>query len=158
MKQVHLSSVALLLAVTTSAWAAVEPYPEAVQGQDMSTKRRAQVIAELHEAIRLGQMYDFPMMYAQTQLLANAGERAGAVAVSRGDQRQLRAQVSAGATEANRLGLLTSGEGDTPVATAEQEALIAAAGEQAASHVQEAARQVTVAQPAEAVDSWTESR
>jgi hypothetical protein len=153
MKQVHLSSVALLLAVTTSAWAGVEPYPEAVQGQDLSTRTRAQVIAELHEAIRLGQMYDFPMMYAQTQLLASAGERAGDVAASRGDQRQLRAKVSAEATEANRLGLLTSGEGDTPVATAEQEALIAAAGERATSHVK-VARQV----PAEAVDAWTESR
>jgi hypothetical protein len=157
MKQVHLSSVALLLAVTTSAWAGVEPYPEAVQGQDMSSMTRAQVITELHEAIRLGQMYDYPMMYAQAQMLANAGEQAGGAVVSRGDQRQLRAKVSAEAAEANRLGLLSSGEGKAPVATAAQEGLIAAAGERAASHVQ-LTRQVTVARPGEAVDAWTESR
>lgn len=157
MKQVHSSSVALLLAVTTSAWAGVEPYPEAVQGQHMSSMTRAQVITELHEAIRLGQMYDYPMMYAQTQKLANAGEQAGGAVVSRGDQRQLRAKISAEAAEANRLGLLSSGEGDTPVATAAQEDLIAAAGERAASHVQ-VTRQVTVAQPGEAVDARTRLR
>jgi hypothetical protein len=43
-----------------------------------------------------------------------------------------RAQVKAELREATRLGLVTVGEGDIPVATAEQERLIAKAGHDAA--------------------------
>ena len=65
MKKVHISTVAAMLAITTSAWAAgIEPYPESALGQDASTKTRSEVITELHEALRLGQIEigegDFP--------------------------------------------------------------------------------------------------
>lgn len=136
----------LLLAVSATAWAGVEPYPEAVIGPSVSTKTRAEVVAELHEAIRAGQMYDFPKMFADTRAYAESGSvaAAGASSVTQdgdtvvvwGDARVVRARISAETQEANRLGLLAFGEGDPPIATAEQEALIAAAGRRAVSQLQ----------------------
>lgn len=127
MKRVHLSGVALVLAVTTSAWAGVEPYPAAVQVEEVSTKTRAEVIAELHEAQRLGLMTsvdgDFPS--------ARFSQESGDTVIVWGDARALRVKIHAETIEANRLGLISVGEGNPPVATAEQEELIAAAGRRA---------------------------
>lgn len=129
MKKVHISTVAAMLAITTSAWAAgIEPYPESALGQDASTKTRSEVITELHEALRLGQIEigegDFP----NTRLDAQTGDTATAP----GDAGRSQARMRAETIEAGRLGLLSSGEGDPPIATAEQEESIAAAGRLAA--------------------------
>ncbi len=135
-----------LLLASAAAWAGVEPYPEAVIGENVSTKTRAEVVAELHEAIRSGKMYDFPMMYADSQVFVEARSRTASSAqaggqssaasaddtiVVWGDASVLRAKIRAETEEANRLGLLGFGEGDPPIATAEQEELIAAAGRRA---------------------------
>jgi hypothetical protein len=152
MRRVQIVGVAFLLAASTRAWAGVEPYPAAVQAQPVSTMTRAQVIAELHEAQRLGLIVngegDFPVMTPlQIQMVANAGSQAadpGQVAqasalanpedavVVWGDPRVLRAKIRAETIEANRLGLIGVGEGNPPVATAAQEELIASAGRRAA--------------------------
>jgi hypothetical protein len=120
-------------------------------GEGLSTLTRAQVKAELREAIRLGLIVngerDFPTITAaQGRMIAAAGERAaghdgvaqgdvigdpGDVVVVWGDPRVLRVKIQAEASEANRLGLLSFGEGDPPIATAEQERQIAAAGRRA---------------------------
>ena len=155
MTTVQICSTAVLLAVSAGAWAGtwdgIEPYPSAVQGEDVSTKTRAQVIAELHEAMRLGLIVngerDFPVMTpVQVRMIAAAGERAGGhdlvaqghaatyaddVVVVWGNSRVVRVKIQAEASEANRLGLLSFGEGDPPIATAEQEQQIAAAGRRA---------------------------
>jgi hypothetical protein len=127
MKRVHLSGVALVLAVTTSAWAGVEPYPAAVQVEEASTKTRAEVIAELHEAERLGLLTsaesDFPSV--------KASQESSDTVIVWGDARAMRAKIHAETIEANRLGLIGVGEGNPSVATAEQEELIAAAGRRA---------------------------
>lgn len=145
MRRVHGCVSGLLLAVSTAAWAGVEPYPEAITGPSVSTKTRADVVAELHEAIRAGQMYDFPIMYADRQALAEARREIAGNAqpaalpdetvVVWGDARVVRARVQAEAAEANRLGLLSFGEGDPPAATTAQELLIAAAGQRAAEQM-----------------------
>jgi len=145
MGRVQICSAALLLGVSAGAWAGVEPYPEALIGPDASTKTRAQVVTELHEAIRLGNMYDLPNMYADKVALAQARQEVTGTAqpaahsdhavVVWGDARVVRARVQAEAAEANRLGLLSFAEGDLPVATAAQEQLIAAAGQRAAEQV-----------------------
>ena len=149
MWQAKTSGTALLLCVATAAWAGVEPYPEAVMGQAVSTKTRAEVAAELRDAIHLGRMYDFPNLYSDKQARAEeirqasvaattasqpAGTEAGDVVIVWGDARLVRVKIQAEAAEANRLGLLAFGEGDPPVATAEQEQLIAAAGRRAISN------------------------
>jgi hypothetical protein len=90
---------------------------------------RAEVAAELAEAQRLGLMSNveaFPTYHA-----ANAAP--GETFVVWGDAAQvvLRAKVRAETQVASRLGLLNFGEGDPPIATAEQESLIAAAGHRA---------------------------
>lgn len=125
MKRVHLSAVALLLAVTTSAWAAVEPYPAAVQAEDAPAMTRAEVAADLHEAQRLGLLSnvesDFPYAGAAVRSEHTFG----------GDPGVVRTKTHAETVEAGRLGILSFGEGDPPVATASQEELIAAAGRQA---------------------------
>lgn len=54
-------------------------------------------------------------------------------AIDNGGQ-STRAKVEAELREAQRLGLLTIGDGDLPVATAEQEAAIEEAGRQADRH------------------------
>jgi hypothetical protein len=149
MRRVHHCVSAVLLVASATAWAGYEPYPEAVIGESVSTKTRAEVVAELREAIRTGQMDDSPSLYAERQALAEsnrlaaAGEAsAGASSVAFdgdavvvwGDARLVRAKIQAEAAEANRLGLLSFGEGDPPIATAEQEELIAAAGRRAVSN------------------------
>lgn len=135
--------VALALAMATSAWAAgVEPDPDAVVGQSVSTKTRAEVVAELHDAIRTGQMYDvYDGWLAHAKAPGRASDEAQAAAqmandpdgtfIVWGNASLMREKIQAEAAEANRLGLLAFGEGDPPVATAEQERLIAAAGRRA---------------------------
>jgi len=149
MWQAKTCGTAFLLCVATAAWAGVEPYPEAVMGQAVSTKTRAEVVAELRDAIRLGRMYDFPDLYSdkqareeeirQASVAAQAAGQpatfdAGDVVIVWGDARLVRVKIQAEAAEANRLGLLAFGEGDPPVATEEQEQLIAAAGRRAISN------------------------
>ena len=151
MWQAKTCGTALLLCVATAAWAGVEPYPEAVMGQAVSTKTRAEVVAELRDAIRLGRMYDFPSLYSDKQVREQeirqasvaattadqpAGNEAGDVVIVWGDARLARVKIQAEAAEANRLGLLAFGEGDPPIATAAQEEMITAAGRRAVSQVQ----------------------
>ncbi len=59
------------------------------------------------------------------------GER-GYVAAATSSSPRSRAEVLAELREAQRLGLISVGEGDVPIATAEQESLIAKAGHDAA--------------------------
>ncbi len=144
MRRVHSCVPGLLLAVSATAWASVEPYPEAITGPAASTRTRAEVLAELHQAIRSGEVSDFPHLYADKQALAEERSQAGVAAqaadvdpdgtvVVWGDSRLMRAKIQAEAAEANRLGLVSVGEGNPPTATAEQELLIAAAGRRAIS-------------------------
>lgn len=153
MKHAQLPSVALMLAITSSAWAGVEPYPEAVQAEQLSTKTRADVIAELREAQRLGLISsgegDFPSARVSHQ-------SADSVAL-RGDASVVRARIRAETIEAAKLGLLNFGNGNPPIATAEQEQLIAAAGELAAEEAR-VAPQAVLALPTSTADAWTESR
>ncbi|UCG97535.1 MAG: DUF4148 domain-containing protein [Burkholderiales bacterium] len=143
----------LLLAVSATAWAGVEPYPEAITGPSVSTKTRAEVVAELHDAIRRGAMYDLPYMYADRVAFARASEAAGdartTVEVTTGpdglivvwaDGRLLQTKIRAETEEANRLGLVSFGEGDPPIATMEQEQSIAAAGRRAVEAMRVAQR------------------
>jgi len=153
MRRVHLSSAALVLAVAASAWADGRPYSPSIGYDHASSKTRAQVIAELQEAQRLGLMSsvegDFPV--------AKVSQGLGDAVVVWGDGRPMRAKILAETIEANRLGLLSFGEGDPPVATAEQEELIAAAGERAVG-LAGVAPQAALAQPAIEVDAWSEFR
>jgi hypothetical protein len=130
-------------------------YPPVAFDEMVSTKTRAEVVAELHEAIRSGKMYDFPITYADKVALAEerrivAGNAQPAAhpddtVVVWGDARVVRAKIQAEAAEANRLGLLSFGEGDPPAATAAQEQLIAAAGQRAAEQI---VRQISSAEGA----------
>lgn len=155
MTRVHYFGSALLLAVSAGASAgtylSIEPYPQALQAPQVSTTTRAQVAAELHEAMRLGLMAsgmgDFPAITAeQNEMIANAGALASGrvdptvpgpgataddMAVVRGDAHLLRAKIHAETVEAARLGLLNFGEGNPPMASAQQEQQIAAAGRRA---------------------------
>lgn len=146
MTRVHSCAAGLLLAASTGAWAGGGPYPPLAVDDGAPTKTRAEVTAELHEAIRSGRMYDYVFTYEDRQALAEERRQAaiaaqssgrsvaaddGDVVVVWGDARLTRIRIQAEAAEANRLGLLAFGEGDPPVATAEQEALIAAAGRRA---------------------------
>ena len=138
-----------LLAVTATAWAGVEPYPEAVMGQAAPSRTRAEVVAELQQAILAGQMFDEPYLYRDRQAYARAGNpvagdswaeepaviSADGTVIVWGNARLMRAKIQAEAAEANRLGLLSFAEGDPPLATAEQEQLIAAAGRRAVANV-----------------------
>jgi hypothetical protein len=54
----------------------------------------------------------------------------------------VRTRLHAEAVEAGRLGVLNSGEGNPPIATASQEELIAAAGRRAVDDIQTAQRVV----------------
>lgn len=126
MKRVHLSAVALLLAVTTSAWAAVEPYPAAVQAEDAPAMTRAEVAADLHEAQRLGLLSNVESDFPYAGAAVRSEHTFGA-----GDARAVRAKMHAETVEAGRLGILSFGEGDPPVATVSQEELIATAGRNA---------------------------
>lgn len=107
-----------VLSAAGAAFAGGDTYPLPAIPESAPTSR-AQVIAELREAQRLG--------------MTIVGERD----VPSDPQHQVaftktRAQVLAELREAQRLGLTSFGEGDVPVATAEQERLIADAGRRAA--------------------------
>ncbi len=153
MKQAHLSSVAFMLAVTSSAWAGVEPYPDAVLAEQVSGRTRSAVIAELHEAQRLGLVSigdgDFPSVKLSQQSADSA--------TLQGDARTMRAKIHAETLEAASLGLLSFGNGNPPIATAEQEKLITAAGESAVS-LARAAPHAALAQPGGEVKARTEGR
>jgi hypothetical protein len=125
MKRVRLSGVALLLAVTTSAWADGGPYSPGIGYDHASSKTRAQVIAELRDAQRLGLLTSADGDFLNLKVT----ERAGDTIV---DQRVVRAQVRAETQEAARLGVLSNGEGGSTFATPQQQEMIAAAGRRAA--------------------------
>lgn len=113
------------MTVAGSAIAGGGKYPEPYLWQGESGKSRAEVIAEMEEAKRLGQ---FTLGDDGPSFLSNQA------------QGKSRAEVVAELEEAQRLGLLSSGDGNVPVATAEQEALIAAAGRRAAKQLQVASQ------------------
>jgi chromosome condensin MukBEF MukE localization factor len=125
MKRVHLPGVALLLAVTTSAWADGGPYSPDIGYDQASSKTRAQVVAELQEAQRLGLMASADGDF----LNVGVADRSNATIV---DQRVVRAKVRAETQEAARLGVLSNGEGGSTFATPQQQEMIAAAGRRAA--------------------------
>ena len=126
MRRVQLSGVALLLAVCTGAWAGEGDYFPNKGYEHVSSRTRAQVITELREAQRLGLMWSIESDFPNVNL-SDASVDKGVL----GDPRLLRAKIRAETNEAGRLGLLRSSEGTTPVATAEQKELIAAAGRRA---------------------------
>jgi hypothetical protein len=82
-----------------------------------STVTREQVQQEMRDAFARGE--------------SNFGER-GYVAAKGPESSRSRAEVLAELREAQRLGLISVGEGNAPIATAEQERLIAKAGHDAA--------------------------
>ena len=125
MKRVRLSGVALLLAVTTSAWANGGPYSPGIGSDQASSKTRVQVIAELQEAQRLGLMTLLDGDFVNLKVTETAGDTIV-------DQRVLRVQIRAETQEAARLGLLSNGEGGSTFATPQQQEMIAAAGRRAA--------------------------
>ena len=146
MRRVHSCAAGLLLAACTGAWAGGGLYPPLAVDDGLVTKTRAEVTAELQEAIRSGKMYEHLFTYEDKRALAEdralaaseaqaSGQSASAsssdVVVVWGDARVARVRIQAEAAEANRLWLISFGEGDPPVATTEQEALIAAAGRRA---------------------------
>jgi hypothetical protein len=128
MSRIHLFTVPLLLAVSASAWAGGGPYPATIDTP--STRTRAEVVTDLREAQRLGQMssvdYTFPVYRGE---MGPDG-----VFIVWGDRHELivRERVRAETRMAAAFGLLSFGEGDPPIATAEQERLIAEAGQRAA--------------------------
>ncbi len=124
MKAIHALTSVLAISVAGAAFAGGGPYPEPAVPTVESTKSRAEVMAEAREANRLG--------------LLTVGEED--VRVADFEPTKSRAEVVAETFEAQRLGLLTVGEEDIRVATAEQEALIFAAGRRAAERVLIAAR------------------
>jgi len=129
MKHVQFSTIAAMLAVTTSAWAAgIEPYPESELGPEISTKTRSEVISEVQEAVRQGKLTigedDFPRITLEPQT--------GDMATAKLNDAVLRTRVRAETNEAGRLGLLSVGDPTIPIATAEQEESIAEAGRIAA--------------------------
>jgi len=125
MTRVQLSSVALMLAASTCAWADGGAYPTPYAGSaDVAGKTRAQVTAELHEAQRLGLVTRVDGDFVNL----NVAERAGDTIA---DQRVLRAQVRAQTQEAARLGLLRNSEGGSLIASPQQQEKIAAAGRSA---------------------------
>jgi predicted RNase H-like HicB family nuclease len=125
MTRVQLSSIALMLAASTFAWADGGSYPAPYAGSaDVAGKTRAQVIAELQEAQRLGLMTRVDGDFVSLHVTESAGETVV-------DQRASRTQVRAETQEAARLGLLRNDEGGSLVATPRQQEMIAAAGHRA---------------------------
>lgn len=126
MNRIHLLTVPVLLAVSASAWAGGGAYPAPMEFA--ATKTRAEVVAELHEAQRLGQMATVETFPSYGPAVA-----AGDPFIVWGDARQvvLRVKIRAETRMAGKLGLLDFGEGDPPIATAEQERMIAEAGQRA---------------------------
>ena len=118
LKSARALSIAVLLGFSGVAAAGEIPigegaYPPEPEGVS-TVITRAQVVAELREAQRLG--------------LVTVGEDPYAVITQRASTKT-RAEVVAELREAQRLDLVdVGGEGDAPVATAEQERLIAEAG------------------------------
>jgi Domain of unknown function (DUF4148) len=92
-----------------------------------STVTREQVQQEMRDAYARGD--------------SNFGER-GYVAAQNSSTSRSRAEVLAELHEAQRLGLVTFGEGDIPIATAEQEHLIAKAGHDAAEQFAQSSGEV----------------
>jgi hypothetical protein len=133
MKRVLTTSAALVLSVTASAWAAVgpqysvEPYPASFLVEKASPRTRPEVLAELHEAQRLGLMSGVEGDFFNVKV----GQEAGDAAVGWADAGAIRVKVRAEALEAARLGMLSVGEENPPIATAEQEKMITAAGRRA---------------------------
>ena len=125
MKRTHLPAAVLLLAVTASAWADGGPYSPDIGYDPASSKTRAQVIAELQEAQRLGLMTLLDGDFVNLKVTEKAGDTIV-------DQRVLRVQIRAETQEAARLGLLSNGEGGSTFATPQQQEMIAAAGRRAA--------------------------
>jgi hypothetical protein len=124
MTRVQVSSIALMMAVSTCAWAE-GVYPTVYAGSaDVAGKARSQVIAELHEAQRLGLTTRVDGDFVNVK----ATEQSGDMIV---DQRVLRAEVRAEAQESARLGLNRNGEGGSNIATPQQQEMIAAAGRRA---------------------------
>jgi len=151
MKQTYTCSAALLLAVTTTAWAGGGLYPPATDFAGTSTVTRAQLVAEMQESHRLGLDVvgdgDVPVAStAQLRLIEAAGERASGhspapalrsaapahhAAMAAADHRARSVRVRAELAEAYRLGLMTSGESGPLITSAEQETMITAAGQRA---------------------------
>ena len=122
MTRVQLSSIALMLTASTFAWADGGAYPAPyADSADAAGKTRAQVVAELQEAQRLGLMTHVEGDFVSLQVTGNAGETVA-------DQRASRTQVRAETQEAARLGLLRNDEAGSLVATPQQQEMIAAAG------------------------------
>jgi len=113
------SIVAVLVFASGAAFAGGGPYPEPAIPESGTSKTRAQVLAELHEAQRLGLIH-----VGEGDIRSDPSKQPGSI--------KTRAQVVAEMREAQRLGLLNFGEGDVPVASPEQEKLIADAGRRAA--------------------------
>jgi hypothetical protein len=151
MKRTYACSTALLLAVTTTAWAGGGLYPPATDFAGTSTVTRAQVIAEMQESHRLGLDAvgngDLPVAStAQLRLIEAAGERASGrssvpalrfaapehdAALAASDQRAGSVRVRAELAEAYRLGLMDSGESGPHITSTEQEMMITDAGQRA---------------------------
>ena len=154
MTRVRICGAALLLAASAAAQAGFEPYPQAVQVEQPSTKTRAQVAAELQEAIHEGRITtgdgdNAVRAPVQTQTIADAFRHmidpasgrtdearapdaayADDVVVVWGDGSAPREQVRAETLQAARLGLLANRE-DGNFPTTEQLEMIAAAGQRA---------------------------
>lgn len=121
MKTSRILSVSLLAAGFMGATSAsadgpyLYPYHGfAPESAETSKTTRAEVVADLREAQRLG--------------LISTGEAGFRFAEPAAANAKPRIQVVAELREAQRLGLVSIGEGDVPISTAEQERLIAVAG------------------------------
>jgi hypothetical protein len=156
MTRVRICGAALLLAVSAAAQAGFEPYPQAVQVEQPSTKTRAQVVAELQEAIHEGRITygegdNAVRAPIQAQSIADgfryladlasgrshepeqaAVAQSGDAVVVWGERSVPSAQVRAETLEAARLGLLANRE-DGNFPSTEQLEMIAAAGQRAMS-------------------------
>ena len=108
------------MTVAGSALAGDGDFPDAYLWKGESAKTRAEVIAEMEEAKRLGQ---FAVGDDGPAALANPGPG------------RSRAEVVAELEEAQRLGLLTSGEDGVKFATPSDEQQIVKAGRRAAEQV-----------------------
>ncbi len=120
-----------LVLAASGAFADSGDVPLSEWSSSASTVTREQVIQEMREAYARGDR--------------DYGERGYEPAKVASTPRS-RAEVVAEMLEAMRLGLIPGGEADIPVATAEQERLIAKAGRDAAEEVAKAAAAVKVGQ------------
>ena len=156
MRRALICGAALLLAAAASAQTAIEPYPQAVQPDNVPAKTRAQVVAQRHEATRQGMVTygegDAAVRSPiQTQSIAESFRRFVELASGRtqdtgqpaiaqaedtvvvwGERSVPRVQVRAETLEAARLRLLENREDGNFPTTAQLE-MIAAAGMRALS-------------------------